>query len=89
MSIPITATEVGEFVRYKSCERRIRLATNNRDEAQRLPFYGRLFNTIDPVLKSVGKEREDQWELGLQHEGLTKIEISEPEGDEQNVKEIA
>ncbi|MEO0898666.1 MAG: AAA domain-containing protein [Bacteroidota bacterium] len=86
MAIPITTTEIGEFVRYKSCERRIKLATNDRNEARRLPFYGRLFNAIDPVLQSVGRRREDEWELGLEQEGLGKIEIIQPEEDERETQ---
>ncbi|MEM6631716.1 MAG: AAA domain-containing protein [Bacteroidota bacterium] len=73
MSIPITVNEIGEFVRYKSCERRIRLAINGDTEAKRLPFYGKLFNTIDPVLRSVGQKREQEWERSLLDEGYTKL----------------
>ncbi len=77
MSIPITVKEIGEFVRYKSCERRMRLAFNEGSEAEQLPFYGHLFNTIDPVLQSVGKRRENDWEMSLLQEGIAQVPLSQ------------
>ena len=76
-SLPeIRVTEVGEFIRHNSCERRFKLAFDNRKEAKELPFSERLFNTLDPVLQQVGKDREDEWERSLKDEaGLMSLNI--------------
>ncbi len=65
----LRATEIGEYIRYKSCERRFKLAFNNREVAKKLPFVGRLFRSIDPVLQLAGSQREQDWEksLKIQH----------------------
>lgn len=64
----IRVTEVGEFIRHDSCERRFKLGFNNRAEAKRLPFAERLFNSLDPVLQRAGAEREIEWENSLENE---------------------
>lgn len=71
--LSIRVTEIGEYIRYRSCERRFKLEYNNRAIASELLFAERLFNTIDPVLQEAGKQRENSWELSLQNRGLTDL----------------
>ncbi len=66
----VRVTEIGEYIRYRSCERRFKLGFNNRQLAKQLPFAERLFNTIDPVLDEHGRQREDEWESTLRGAGL-------------------
>jgi AAA domain len=72
-TLSIRVTEIGEYIRYKSCERRFKLGYNDREAASDLPFANRLFNTIDPVLQEAGRERENAWELSLQKQGLKDL----------------
>lgn len=67
----LSANEIGEFVRFKSCERRFKLEFNGRKEAKKLLFSTRLFNTLDPILQKAGKERELQWQESLDASGYT------------------
>jgi AAA domain/PD-(D/E)XK nuclease superfamily len=69
----IRVTELGEYIRHQSCERRFKLETNNRRLAKELPFAERLFNTLDPVLQEAGSRREGEWEASLRREGLTDL----------------
>ncbi|MCC5812510.1 MAG: AAA family ATPase [Ectothiorhodospiraceae bacterium] len=61
----VRVTEIGEYVRHNSCERRFKLGFNQRSLARRLPFAERLFNPLDPVLQEVGHQREAEWERSL------------------------
>ncbi len=63
--VRIRVNDLGEFIRFRSCGRRFRLAMNNREEARSLPFAERLFNALDPVLQEVGRRAEDDWEESL------------------------
>ncbi|MDP9023939.1 MAG: hypothetical protein M3N13_01010, partial [Candidatus Eremiobacteraeota bacterium] len=69
----MTATNLGEFVRYSSCERRFKLDYNHRELGKGLPFAERLFSSLDPVLTEAGWEREDDWEDSLQQGGLAPV----------------
>ena len=69
----VRVTEIGEFLRHQSCERRFKLEINKREEARRLPFAERLFNQLDPVLQQVGKERENDWEQYLLDSSLVDL----------------
>lgn len=73
--LTVRVTEIGEFIRHHSCERRFKLDFNQRAEAQLHPLYNRLFNSIDPVLQVVGKKREDDWEAYLQAENLQALNV--------------
>lgn len=75
----VRVTEIGEFIRHHSCERRFKLDFNQRAEAQLHPLYNRLFNSIDPVLQAVGKKREDEWEAYLQLEKLQTLSVDLPD----------
>ncbi|OBH37156.1 hypothetical protein A5690_07065 [Mycobacterium intracellulare] len=76
---PVSASEIGEFVRHDSCQRRFRLAAENRREARTLPFYERLFNTLDVVLTRAGHEREDIWTRFLDDSGVVNITGERPD----------
>ncbi|MFC9002686.1 AAA domain-containing protein [Streptomyces microflavus] len=62
----VRVSEIGEFVRHQSCQRRFKLDSNRRRLTRRLPFAERLFNPLDYVLSARGKEQESKWELELQ-----------------------
>jgi hypothetical protein len=66
----VRATEIGEYIRHNSCERRFKLEYDGRREADKLPFASRFFNSIDPVLQAAGRRYEDQWEQYLRRSGL-------------------
>src|SRR6266446_6145504 len=66
----VRVTEIGEYLRHHSCERRFRLEVNHRAKARELPFAERLFNALDPVLQEMGRQRESEWEASLQEGGL-------------------
>ncbi|MDP9440490.1 MAG: hypothetical protein M3P49_17415 [Actinomycetota bacterium] len=69
----VRVTEIGEYIRYRSCDRRFKLGQDNRRLAKGLPFATRLFNTLDPVLQEVGRQREDDWEASLKAAGLKNL----------------
>lgn len=62
----LLASEIGEFIRFASCQRRFKLAYNNRELAKKLPFVGRLFRSMDPILQMAGRQREEEWEKSLE-----------------------
>ena len=67
-------TDIGEFVRHRSCQRFFRLSHNNRELYKDLPFAGRPFHVIDPVLLEAGRTREDAWAMDLQRAGAVELE---------------
>ncbi len=69
----VRVTEIGEFLRHRSCERRFKLGRDNWAAARELPFAERFFNALDPVLQEMGRQREDQWEDALKEAGLFDI----------------
>lgn len=69
-SVTVRVSEIGEFIRFQSCERRFKLGLANRALARQVPFSERLFNTLDPVLQAVGEEAEDAWERALAARGV-------------------
>ena len=69
----LRVTEIGEYIRHYSCDRRFKLELNNRQLARALPFAERLFNALDPVLQEAGRKREDDWEVSLQEARLENI----------------
>src|SRR5262245_37120716 len=87
----IRVSEIGEFIRHQSCERRFKLEMNRRRLARRLPFAERLFNALDPVLREAGKRREDEWERSLLAAGLEEIRPAvadggQGDGDGDNIR---
>lgn len=80
--VPVRVSEIGEFIRFRSCERRFKLGLENRRLARSVPFSERLFNALDPVLQKVGREAEDAWEDALRERDVRNLlESVEPEGD--------
>lgn len=69
----VRVTEIGEYIRYRSCDRRFKLGHDNRRLAKGLPFAQRLFNTLDPVLQEAGRRREDEWETSLKSAGIEDL----------------
>jgi predicted RecB family nuclease len=83
-SFPATlrVSEIGEYIRHQSCQRRFKLEMNHRRLARRLPFVERLFNTLDPVLQAEGRKREEEWEASLQEAGLADLTVDWRPDDE-------
>lgn len=78
----IRVTEVGEFIRFKSCARRFKLSHKNRELANALPFAGSLFSPLDPVLQASGKQREIEWESYLRaQETFTDLSTRKADDD--------
>jgi hypothetical protein len=69
----VRVTEIGEYLRHHSCERRFKLEANGRQAARALPFAERLFNALDPVLQEIGRMREDAWEQSIKDDGFTDL----------------
>jgi hypothetical protein len=70
----IRVTDVGEYVRHQSCQRRFRLGFNDQAEFRKLPFSGSPVQAIDPVLQEHGKMREEQWALRLVDHGFRELQ---------------
>jgi AAA domain/PD-(D/E)XK nuclease superfamily len=81
----IRVTEIGEYIRHHSCERRFKLELDNRRLAREVPFAERLFNPLDPVLQESGRARENAWETSLREGGLLDLTdyASRPEDSKQ------
>jgi len=72
LAINLRVTEIGEFVKHYSCERRLKLDLDS-DIERSLPFFSRLLNPIDPVLQISGGMREDGWEKQLRDQGVESL----------------
>ncbi|MBN9523341.1 hypothetical protein J0H58_33315, partial [bacterium] len=84
-AVTLTATDLGEFVRHHSCDRRFHLAVHEAREVAPLPFFDRLRDAIDPVLAEVGRRREDQWEAELVAAGFRDLAAGLPKGKRDEV----
>ncbi|MDY7004925.1 MAG: PD-(D/E)XK nuclease family protein [Cyanobacteriota bacterium] len=76
--LSVRATDIAEYIRYQSCDRRFKLKYNDYELAKKdIPFSNLIFATsLDPVLEEEGRIREDEWETSLQKDGfldLTKM----------------
>ncbi len=71
--INITATDLGEYVRHHSCDRRFHLTVHSAREVGPLPFFERVRDSIDPVLAEMGRRREDRWEIELVESGFHNL----------------
>ncbi|MDJ1170521.1 AAA domain-containing protein [Roseofilum sp. BLCC_M154] len=70
----INATDISEYVRYQSCDRRFKLKFDNYKLAKEIPFNQLIFATsLDPVLEAEGKNRENDWESSLKQQGLVNL----------------
>lgn len=72
-------TDIGEYIRHRSCQRRFRLADDGRALYRTLPFADRPYHLIDPVLVEAGRQREDAWADALRLAGL--LDLGLPEGE--------
>ena len=70
---PLSATEIAQYVRHHSCDRRLRLGYDNRSATDELPFAERLFNSLDPILQLRGEQLENEWANSLRDEGVTEV----------------
>ncbi|WP_020606068.1 hypothetical protein [Spirosoma spitsbergense] len=71
-----TASTIGEFIRYNSCERRFKLTTDNQI-SETIPFWNRLNNPLNIVLAQTGKDKEKSWEQALRKGGLIEIKTDQ------------
>lgn len=72
--LSIKATDISEYVRYQSCDRRFKLKFNDYELAKQLPFSQLIFDTsLDPVLEEAGRIREHEWETSLQKLNLVDL----------------
>ncbi|MCC2668818.1 MAG: hypothetical protein K0Q72_1289 [Armatimonadetes bacterium] len=69
----VRATQIGEYIRHHSCERRFKLDFNDRELTHELPFFFQLSGTMDPVLQEAGRRREREWEGRVREAGLTDL----------------
>ncbi|HTE19288.1 MAG TPA: hypothetical protein VK689_13020, partial [Armatimonadota bacterium] len=69
----VRATQIGEYVRHHSCERRFKLAFNEYELADGLPFFFQLSSSMDPVLSEAGRRREGEWETLVRAAGLADL----------------
>ncbi len=69
----LRVTEIGEYVRHHSCARRLKFGQDETRLRREIPFYSRLFNALDPVLREAGAEREDEVDENLRAQGLVDI----------------
>src|SRR5579859_7978993 len=85
----VRATEIGEYIRHHSCERRFKLEHNNRALARQLPFVDALSSFLDPVLQEAGHQREREWEDSLRGSGLVDLcRYDEHLGEEKTPWEV-
>jgi hypothetical protein len=70
----VRVTDIAEYIRYQSCDRRFKLKFNNYEIAKQVPFSQLIFDTsLDPVLEEEGRRREKEWETSLQKDGLLDL----------------
>ncbi|WP_262382303.1 C-terminal helicase domain-containing protein [Microcystis aeruginosa] len=85
MTMPLVrATDIAEYIRYQSCDRRFKLKYKDYELAKKdIPFYELIFSTsLDPVLEVEGRKREDKWEKSLKKEGLVDLTQIEHNSEE-------
>ncbi|MDQ2687058.1 MAG: hypothetical protein M3Y28_04245, partial [Armatimonadota bacterium] len=79
----VRVTQLGEYIRHHSCERRFKLDHGGRELTKALPFFFTLSSAMDPVLEEAGRKRERDWEACLRAAGLMDLcRYSERPGDE-------
>ena len=75
----LRVTEIGEYVRHQSCARRFALGYDNQAAFKALPFSGRPYSIMDPVLAEAGKQREQDWAQSLEDLGYLALALPERE----------
>lgn len=69
----IRVTELGEYIRHMSCQRRFKLGYRDGELFDALPFSGKPLHTMDPVLAEQGAAREDEWAESLEDLGILNL----------------
>ena len=69
----VRVTQLGEYIRHHSCERRFKLDHGGRELTKALPFFWTLSSAMDPVLEEAGRKRERDWEACLRAAGLLDL----------------
>jgi hypothetical protein len=69
----VRVTDIGEYIRHRSCQRRFRLGYDDGALFEQLPFSGKPLHTMDPVLAEQGARREDEWAQSLEDAGLANL----------------
>lgn len=69
----VRVTQLGEYIRHHSCERRFKLDHGGRELTKKLPFFFTLSSAMDPVLEEAGRRRERDWEQCLRAAGLADL----------------
>ncbi|MCT8337611.1 hypothetical protein FKB36_08975 [Methanoculleus sp. Afa-1] len=69
----IKVTDVGEFIRCDSCERRFFLVTHDAEIRKDVPFFTRRLNPLDLILQKRGRMFEDEWEKTLKKSGYNDV----------------
>lgn len=70
--LQIPATTLGDYVRFDSCQRRLRFSLIK--EKNRPAFEGELSTPIDPILKQSGDLAERKWEAMLGAAGIRRLD---------------
>lgn len=79
----VRATDIAEYIRYQSCERRFKLKFKDYELAKQIPFYELIFATsLDPVLEEAGRRRETAWEESLQKDGFMNLTQTSPKPEQ-------
>lgn len=83
-AIEVTVTDIGEYVRHHSCQRRFKLKLMSRspDWLAHFPLTEGDFDGMDPVLATVGKGAEEQWAESLERQGFIELEPPQTPEDE-------
>lgn len=84
----IRVSELGEFVRFESCERRFLLGYAKQKAARSLPFYNRLMSPLDLILKQAGREAEKEWQRQLKDKGFLELVPGTLENDEEGLANV-
>ena len=69
----IAVTDIGEYIRHHSCERRFKLKISKREVERQVPFMGRTENSLDLVLMMAGVQHEDDWADELVAAGVAHL----------------
>lgn len=85
--LSVSVTDIAEYIRYQSCDRRFKLTYNGDELAKKHNFIYNLIQatSLDPVLKAEGRKREDEWDKSLQKEGLVDLtQMEQKSGEEKS-----
>ena len=69
----VGVSQIGEYIKRSSCERRLKLDVDARPIMEKLPYYASVFNNLDPILLEKGRESEDAWEQSLKARSVSDL----------------